>query len=99
MRFLYRVDTEDDGFDAVTYLDDVGGLADLLAPGHLADVDEAFDSGGDLDEGAEVRIARDDAADPISEMEALGHGFPGMRLELLQADGDAAFWLGRSRRS
>ena len=38
----------------VAYVDDVGGLADLFAPGHLADVDEAFDAGGELDEGAEV---------------------------------------------
>jgi hypothetical protein len=50
---------EDDGIDAVALLEHVAGVADLLAPGHFRDVNEAFDAGFDLDECAEVHEAGD----------------------------------------
>ncbi len=87
----FRVDREDLDLDLVAHLDDVGRLADLLAPGHFGDVDEAFDAGGELDEGAEIGVAGDDALDLVADLELLVDGLPRVRLELLEADGNAAF--------
>jgi hypothetical protein len=38
------VDVEDDGLDLVALLVDLGGVADLLGPGEVGDVDEAVDA-------------------------------------------------------
>ena len=38
----------------VALLEHVAGVADLFAPGHFGDVDEAFDAGLNFNEGAEV---------------------------------------------
>ena len=54
MRRLFRLDGQDHGVDAVALLEHVAGMAHLFAPGHLGDVNEAFDAGLDLDKGAEV---------------------------------------------
>ncbi len=85
---LFGLDGEDDGVDAVALLEHVAGVADLFAPGHLGDVNEAFDAGLDLDECAEVHEAGDGAGDALAGEEALGRGFPGLGLELLEAEGD-----------
>ena len=63
-----RLDGEDDGVDRVALLENVAGMADLFAPGHLGDVNEAFDAGLDLDEGAEVGEARDGAGDALANL-------------------------------
>ena len=87
---LGGVDVEDEGFDGVAGFEQVAGLADLFGPGHLADVDEAFDAGFEFDEGAEVGDAGDGAADAVATVYLSGTDVPGVRLELLEAEGDAA---------
>ena len=77
---LFRLDGEDDGVDAVALLEHVAGMADLLAPGHLRDVNEAFDAGLDLDECAEVGEAGDGAGDALA-------GLRGGREPLSQGSG------------
>ena len=67
-----RLDGENDGVDAVALLEQVGGMADFLGPRHLGDVNEAFEAGLELDEGAEVGEARDGAGDALAGQVALG---------------------------
>ena len=40
----FVVDAEDDDLDLVADLDQLAGVVDPLGPGHLADVDQAFDA-------------------------------------------------------
>ena len=47
-------DGENDRVDGVALFQNVAGLVDLLDPRHLRDVDEAFNTGFEFDEGAEV---------------------------------------------
>ena len=65
---LLGLDGEDYGVDRVALLKNVAGVANLFAPGHFGDVDEAFDAGLDLDEGAEVHEARDRAGDALADL-------------------------------
>ena len=85
---LFRLDGEDDGVNAVARLENVAGMADLFAVGHLGDVDEAFDAGLDLDECAEVGDAGYGAGDALAGGEVFGRGLPGLGLKLLEAERD-----------
>src|SRR5580700_7130223 len=59
-------------------------------------MNQALDAGLEFDERAEFHQARDRAAHAIAGDELLRHRIPGMRLQLLQADGNAAL-VGISR--
>ena len=86
-----RVHREDDGVNGVAGLHDVGNALHFARPREFGDVNEAFDAGFEFDEGAEVRGARDYAANTLANCVLPGGRVPRMRLELFQADGDAAF--------
>ena len=53
-------------------------------------MDETFDSGFELNEGAEVCVAGDGAADTVTDLVLAGDGVPGVGVELLEAEGDLA---------
>ncbi len=91
---LGEVDAEDDGVYGFAGLEEVAGLADFFGPGHLGEVNHAFDAGFELDEGSEVCGTRDGAADALACFVFVGDGVPWVRLELLQAEGDAALSSG-----
>ena len=75
---LLRLDAEDDGVHAVALLEHVAGVAQLLAIGHLRDVDEAFDAGFNFDKRPKVGQPRDRAGDALPGDE--GHGLPWLGL-------------------
>src|SRR5690606_17476149 len=50
---LLRVDLEDHRVDGIAFVDDLLGVTHALGPAHLADVNEAFEAGFDLDERTE----------------------------------------------
>ena len=85
---LLRLDGEDDGVDAVALLENVAGVANLLALGHLRDMNEAFDAGLNLDKCAEIGESGDGAGDALAGDEAVWRGLPGLGLELLEAERD-----------
>ena len=90
---IRRLDGEDDGVDRVALLENVAGMVDLFAPGHLGDVNEAFDAGLDFDKGAEVGEARDGAGDRAGRLDMPWRCFPRFGLKLLEAERDL-FGLG-----
>jgi len=90
---VFAVEVEDDGFDLVADLEEVLCGAEVLAPAHLADVDETFDAGHDLDEGAVVGDDDHFTFDVVTFLEVGVEGIPGVRSELLEAEGDAALGL------
>ena len=65
----------------------------MLAPAHLADVDEAFDTGHDLDKGTVVGYDDNFTLDVVTLLEVRIEGIPRMRSELLETEGDAALGL------
>ncbi len=85
-----RLDVEDDGVNALAGLEDVGGDANFFAPGHFGDMNQAFDAGLQFHESSEIGDACDGARDALAGLVALGNGLPGLRLELLEAEGDFA---------
>ena len=85
---LFGLDGENDCVDAVAVLEQVAGMANLLAPGHFRDMDEAFNAGLDFDKGPEIHEAGDGAGDALASDEALRCGFPGLSLELFEAERD-----------
>ena len=90
---VVRVDGEDDGIDLVARLDHLAGVLHALGPGHLGDVDEAFDALFELDKGAVVGDGEDAALDLSPDGIALGGVEPGIRRELLEAERDALLVL------
>ena len=85
---LLRLDGENDGVDAVALLEHVAGMTDLFAPGHLRDMDKAFEAGFDLDEGPEVGKAGDGSGDALAGEQAFRRTVPGLGLKLLEAERD-----------
>ena len=85
---FFEVDAEDLGHDLLAVLGDFAGARDALE-GELGDVDEAFDAGGEFDEGAEVDDFLDRAADGGADGELGGDLFPGVFDEALEGEGDA----------
>ena len=87
---VLRLDAEDDCLDLLTLLENFRGVLDALGPAEVGDVDQTVDAVFDLDEGAEVGevadAAFDDGTDGVLVLELL----PGIVLELLHAERDAA---------
>ena len=81
---------QDNHFDLVAHFEEIGGLADLLRPGHLREMDEAVDARGEFDEGAEIGEAGHFADELLAGLELFGSDGPGIRLHLLQAEGHLA---------
>ena len=77
---LLWLNAENHSIYAVALLEQVAGMANFLVPGHLRDVNEAFNAGFDLDECAEVGQAGDRAGDALAGDKAVGGGLPGLRL-------------------
>src|SRR5262249_20562894 len=63
-----------------------------LGPGHLRNMDQAFDARLDLDEGAVVGQADNFAANVRALRIALGHRLPGIGHQLFIAERDAFFF-------
>ncbi len=91
--FLARFYFENYDFDAIANLDDFGGVFEAARPGHLGNMDEAFDAGFEFDKGAVVGDADDASDDLVAAGVALDHRFPGVGMKLLEAERDALFVL------
>ena len=85
---LLHIDREDDALHLVALLDHLGGVADLLRPRHVRDVQEAIDALLDLDEGAVAGEVPDGALDDGTDRVVLLDHVPGVHLRLLHAEGD-----------
>ena len=83
------VEREDDGFDFVAYLEEVLSRAQVLAPAHFADVDEAFYARSNLNECTVVGHDNHLALYLVAGLEVGIESVPGMGLELLETEGDA----------
>ena len=90
---LLAVEGEDNGFDVLTNLEEVLSAAEVLAPAHLADVDEAFDAGNDLDECAVVGNDDDLTGDVVAFLDVSIKSIPGVRSELLDTESDTMLGL------
>src|SRR5438552_18424460 len=86
---LPRIHLEHRHLDPVTHIDDLRGMLQPLAPGHLRDVDQALDAWGDLDKSSVVRDADHAAEDAVAGAVVRRYLFPGIGQELLQAQGDS----------
>src|ERR1035438_8230832 len=73
----------------ISGVDHIGGLAHLLGPGHLGEMDQAFDAFLEFDESAEIGDARHAALDALAGLVLVGDQVPGVRLELLESEGNA----------
>src|ERR1022692_2982312 len=87
---LVRLDGQYDGLHLVALLQDFGRMLHALGPAQVADVDQSVDSVFDFDEGAEVGQVADFAFHHRAHREFLMQTLPGIRLQLLQAQADAA---------
>ena len=72
----------------VALLEHVAGMTDLLAPGHLRNVNEALDAGLDFYEGTEVREAGDGTGDALACLILCRRGIPRLGLKLLESKRD-----------
>ncbi len=86
---LVGPDRQHHRLDDVALAEHLARVADAPRPAHLADVDQPLDAFGQLDEGAVGLQAHDpaahDRADRVLDLDVV----PGIRLELLEAQGDA----------
>ena len=86
---LLAIDAEHDRFDFLFGLEHIGRFRDALGPGEFGDMDEAFDTGFDFDEGA-VRNEVDDFAFDLRADRILGFDLvPRIGELLLEAEADA----------
>src|SRR5262245_25483544 len=83
------VDAEHHALHLLAHGQDLRGVLDLLRPGHLGDVDEAFHALLQLHEGAVVGEAHHLALDARAHRVLDGGGRPGVGLELLVAQAHA----------
>ncbi len=90
---VVRVDRENKRVDLVAGFDELRRVLHALGPGHLGDVDEAFDTLFELDEGSVVGDREDATANLGADGIALGGVEPGVRGELLEAERDALLVL------
>jgi hypothetical protein len=86
---LVRIDLEHHRLDRLADAHELRRVADVARPAHLGDVHQTFDARLELDEGAVVRDADDLALHPRADRILLGDILPRVRLELLEAEGDA----------
>ena len=85
---LVGVDVQDLDLHRVALAHDLLGMADPLGPGHVRDVHQAVDALLHFDEGAEVGEVADATLDDRADGEAVVQRQPGIRLGLLEAEGD-----------
>ena len=91
---LFGVDGEDLCFDDLALAQHFRGVVKAAFGGDLADVDQAFDAVGELDEGSEVHQLGDGAGDLRADGEGANGVGPGVGEGLLEAEGDASLlWL------
>ena len=90
---LLAVEGEDDGFDFLSHFKEVLSAAEVLAPAHLADVDETFDTGNNFDKCTVVGDDNDFTVDVVAFLEVRIESIPGVRSELLETEGDAVLGL------
>ena len=83
------IDAEDNRVDLVAGLDQLGGVLEALGPGHLREMNEAFDSLLELNERAVVGDRENAAVDVCANGIALRGIEPRIRRELLEAERDA----------
>ena len=81
------------GVDLVARLDHLRRMLHPLGPGHLGDVDQAFDALLQLDERAVVGDGEDAAANLRADRVALGRIQPRVRRQLLEAERNALLVL------
>ena len=86
---LVGVDLEDLHLDLLAGRDDLAGVDVLLGPAHLRDVDQAFDAGLQLHEGAVVGDVGDRAFDAGADRILGLDRLPRVGLQLLHAERDA----------
>ncbi len=87
---LGGVDLQDHNFDRLALLHHVAGFSDFaLRPRHLGNMNQALDAGLEFDERSKIHQPRDGAAHAVASFEFFGDRVPGMRLQLLQPDGNA----------
>ncbi len=82
---LFGLDPENNRLDGVALLEHVAGMADLFAPRHFGDVNEALEAGLDFDERAEVGEASDGAGDALAGLILCRRGVPRLGLKLLES--------------
>ena len=85
---LLAVDAQHDGLDLVSHLQELLGAAQVLAPAHLADVEQTFDAFGHFHKGTVVGYDHNLALDLVSDVDRLRHGIPRVSRELLDAEGN-----------
>src|SRR5262245_20354852 len=86
---LDRIDLKHLNGDLLGGGEDLAGMDVLLGPAHLGDVDQAFNSLLDLDEGTVIGDVGDPALDADAGRVFGGDAFPRILLELLHAEADA----------
>src|SRR6185437_11412682 len=74
--------------DALAFLEELVGVADLAGPAHVGDMEQAVDALFDLDEGAIVGQVADRPLDHGTGRVLAGHLVPGVGLRLLHAQRD-----------
>ena len=84
-----RIYGQDDGFDFLPFLEDLGGVAHPFSPGQIRDVDKAVDALFQLDEHAEFRNILYDALDAAAGRVPLLDGIPGVGHRLAEPQRDA----------
>lgn len=89
----FFVDFENHDFDFIAELNNLARVDVLVGPVHFGNVDEAFDSGFDFNEGTVVGDVGDLAEEAGALRVAAGDSDPWVFTELLQAEGDAVLFL------
>ena len=87
------VDAENHGVDLVAGLDQLGGVLEALGPGHLREVNQAFDALLELDERAVVGDRKNAAVNLGADGIALGGVEPRIGRQLLEAERDALLFF------
>src|SRR6476660_7625725 len=82
-----RICFKNDGFDVLPDRAELGGVLQSLRPGHLGHVDQAFDTGLDLNERSVVRQADDFAPNVRALWKAFRHALPRIGQKLLVTEG------------
>ena len=83
---LFGLDRENDGVDAVALLEDVAGVAELLAVGHFRNMDQTLHTGLDLDECPKIGEPCHGSGNALTGEQAFRRLLPGLGLQLFQAE-------------
>src|SRR3954471_18673921 len=90
---LGGVHVEHHGLDLVANVDDLRGVLHALRPGHLADVDQAFDALLEFDERTVVGGGDDATFNVSADGITIDSVEPRVRRELLEAERDALLFI------